>query len=80
MREKVDEIFQLFPLLAKEYESYTTSTDNLKVKFKNGSVFDVVAALDSQRGGRRHSQLILPFTYKNPYLGDTKWTVLSTVL
>ena len=58
MREKVDEIFQLFPLLTKEYDSYTTSTDNLKIKFKNKSVFDVVAALDSQRGGRRHFGLV----------------------
>lgn len=53
-REKFDEIFDRYPLLRKEVLSYTTSTDNIKLTFRNGSIFDVVAALDSQRGGRRH--------------------------
>lgn len=57
-KEKFDEIFDLFPLLRNEVAKYTTSTDNVKLVFKNLSVFDVVAALDSQRGGRRHGGLI----------------------
>lgn len=57
-KEKFDEIFDRYPLLKKEVLSYTTSTDNVKLTFRNGSVFDVVAALQSQRGGRRHSGLI----------------------
>lgn len=28
------------------------------LKFRNGSQFDVVGALDSQRGGRRHGGLV----------------------
>ena len=53
-KEKFDEIFDRYPLLRKEVLSYTTSTENIKLTFRNGSIFDVVAALDSQRGGRRH--------------------------
>lgn len=57
-KEKFDEIFDKYPLLRKEVLSYTTSTDNIKLTFRNGSIFDVVAALDSQRGGRRHGGLV----------------------
>lgn len=57
-KEKFDEIFDRYPLLRKEVLSYTTSTDNIKLTFRNGSIFDVVAALDSQRGGRRHGGLV----------------------
>ena len=55
-KEKVEEILDLFPLLRKELvkESYISGGDYLKLAFKNGSIFDVVAALDSTRGGRRH--------------------------
>lgn len=57
-KEKFDEIFSLFPILKKELLSYTSGSDYVKCTFRNGSVFDVVAALDSQRGGRRHYGLI----------------------
>ena len=59
-KEKVEEILELFPLLRRELigEDYNSGNDYLRLKFKNGSVFDVVAALDSQRGGRRHFGLI----------------------
>ena len=57
-KEKFDEIFDRYPLLRKEVLSYTTSTDNIKLTFRNGSIFDVVAALDSQRGGRRVGGLV----------------------
>lgn len=59
-KEKVEEILDIFPLLRKELvgETYNSGADYLKMTFKNGSIFDVVAALDSQRGGRRHSGMI----------------------
>ena len=59
-REKVEEILDLFPLLRKELigESYNAGADYLKMTFRNGSIFDVVSALDSQRGGRRHAGMI----------------------
>lgn len=59
-KEKMDEIFDLFPVLKKELvdERYNAGSDYVKMTFRNGSVFDVVAALDSQRGGRRHFGLI----------------------
>ena len=55
-KEKIDEILDLFPILRKELtgERYNAGSDYIKMTFRNGSVFDVVAALDSQRGGRRH--------------------------
>lgn len=59
-KEKVEEILDLFPLLRKELvkDDYTSGSDYLKMVFRNGSVFDVVAALDSTRGGRRHFGLV----------------------
>jgi hypothetical protein len=59
-KEKFDEIFDLLPLLKKELvgERYNAGSDYVKLTFRNGSVFDVVAALDSQRGGRRHFGLV----------------------
>lgn len=59
-REKVEEIFELFP--AFRYETYEKKIqfqkDYVRVPFKNGSKFDVVGALESTRGGRRHSGII----------------------
>ena len=57
-KEKIDEIFYLFPLLEKEVMSYTKSTDYLTLTFYNGSVLDVVGVASSTRGGRRHAGLI----------------------
>lgn len=59
-KEKVEEILDKFPLLRKELikDNYTSGADYLKMVFKNGSVFDIVAALDSTRGGRRHGGII----------------------
>jgi hypothetical protein len=54
-REKITEIFNLFPLLEKELLSKNFSSDEIRLTFKNGSVFDIVSALNSQRGGRRHA-------------------------
>lgn len=59
-KEKIDEILDLFPILRKELtgERYNAGSDYIKMTFRNGSIFDVVAALDSQRGGRRHYGLV----------------------
>lgn len=59
-KEKLDEIFDLLPLLKKELvgERFNAGSDYVKLTFRNGSIFDVVAALDSQRGGRRHFGLV----------------------
>ena len=60
-KEKVEEILELFPILRKELvkENYTSGSDYLKMVFRNGSVFDVVGAYESARGGRRHFLKIL---------------------
>ena len=64
-KEKLTEIFRLFPLLRKEviggeYDETPGNygKDYVELRFRNGSWFDVVAPLDSQRGGRRHGGLI----------------------
>lgn len=70
-QEKIAEIFQHWPLLKKEIVGGDISDmpgnygkDYIKLTFKNGSVLDVVGALDSTRGGRRHCQIFK----KNVYL------------
>ena len=64
-KEKIVEIYDRWPLLRKEVIGGEISDtpgnfgkDYVTLKFRNGSQFDVVGALDSQRGGRRHGGLI----------------------
>lgn len=64
-KEKLIEIFERWPLLRKEVIGGDISDtpgnygkDYVTLNFRNGSKFDVVGALDSQRGGRRHGGLI----------------------
>lgn len=64
-QEKIAEIFQHWPLLKKEIVGGDISDmpgnygkDYIKLTFRNGSVLDVVGALDSTRGGRRHNGLV----------------------
>ena len=50
-REKIIEIWNIFPILKKEIIGEGNfGGDYVKLSFRNGSVFDVVSALDSQRG------------------------------
>ena len=64
-KEKLIEIYETFPLLRKEIIGGNVSNmpgnfgkDYVQLKFRNGSIFDVVGALESARGGRRHGGLI----------------------
>ena len=64
-KEKIFEIYNNWPLLRREIVGGDiTDTpgnfgkDYVTLKFRNGSQFDVVGALDSQRGGRRNGGLI----------------------
>ena len=64
-KEKIVEIYDHWPLLRKEVIGGEISDtpgnfgkDYVTLKFRNGSQFDVVGALDSQRGGRCHGGLI----------------------
>lgn len=64
-KEKITEIYDRWPLLRKEVIGGELSDtpgnfgkDYVTLKFRNGSVLDVVGALDSARGGRRHGGLI----------------------
>lgn len=64
-KEKIMEIYDKFPLIRREVIGGDVSEmpgnfgkDYVTLKFRNGSIFDVVGALDSQRGGRRNGGLI----------------------
>lgn len=64
-KEKILEIYDRFPLIRKEViggeisnSPGTFGKDYVTIKFRNGSQFDVVGALESTRGGRRHSGLL----------------------
>lgn len=64
-KEKITEIYDKWPLLRREVVGGDISDtpgnfgkDYVTIKFRNGSQFDVVGALDSQRGGRRHGGLV----------------------
>lgn len=64
-REKIFEIYNNWPLLRREVVGGDISDtpgnfgkDYVTLRFRNGSIFDVVGALDTQRGGRRNGGLI----------------------
>ena len=64
-KEKIVEIYDRWPLIRKEVVGGEVSDtpgnfgkDYVTLKFRNGSQFDVVGALDSTRGGRRHGQIL----------------------
>lgn len=65
-KEKISEIYERWPLLKREIIGGDVldmpgnfGKDYVQLKFRNGSIFDVVGAIDSARGGRRHG-----FEYK----------------
>lgn len=61
-KEKIFELWELFPLLKKEIlGDGNFGGDYVRLSFRNGSVFDVVSALNSQRGGRRGAGIIDEF-------------------
>ena len=62
-KAKLVEIFDLFPMLKREVLSPNDppgnyGNDYVKLTFRNLSIFDVVGALDSARGGRRNSGIV----------------------
>lgn len=64
-KEKLTEIFRLFPLLRREVIGGSVAEvpgnygkDYVTLRFRNGSEFTVVGAADSTRGGRRHGGLL----------------------
>lgn len=64
-KEKLTEIFRAWPLLRREVVGGNISDcpgnygkDYVTLKFRNNSQFDVVGAIESQLGGRRHGGLL----------------------
>ena len=67
-KEKLTEIYDRWPLLRREVIGGDVTDvpgnfgkDYVTIKFRNGSQLDVVGALDSTRGGRRHGQILKIF-------------------
>lgn len=56
--EKIEELWREFPLLKKEIIRDHMSGSDVHLWFRNGSELTVVAALDSERGGRRNGGLV----------------------
>ena len=63
-RQKIEEIWRIWPLLANELEPYNGrphanfGTDYVQLYFKNGSTLFVGGALNSDRGLRTHAVLV----------------------
>lgn len=57
-KQKIEEIWRIWPLLEKEVEKANFGKDYVDLFFKNGSRLSVVGALDSDRGIRTHATLI----------------------
>lgn len=58
-KDKIYEIWDKLPFLKREIiGDGNFGKDYVTLTFRNGSIFDVVGALDSERGGRRHGGLI----------------------
>lgn len=64
-KEKLTEIFRAWPLLRREVVGGDINEvpgnygkDYVTLKFRNGSQFDVVGAIESSLGGRRHGGLL----------------------
>ncbi len=67
-KEKIIEIYDRWPMLRKEIIGGDISDtpgnfgkDYVNLNFRNGSKLDVVGALDTTRGGRRHGQKFKKF-------------------
>ncbi|OBG93878.1 hypothetical protein A9X05_09040 [Mycobacterium sp. E3298] len=52
--EKLEDIFEHYPLLRNEVKTLTSTKDYVRVVFTNGSKYDVVQMSDASRGGRRY--------------------------
>lgn len=52
--EKLEEVFEHYPLLRNEVKTLTQTKDYVRVVFYNGSRYDVVQMSDASRGGRRY--------------------------
>ena len=57
-KQKVEEIWRIWPLLEKEVDKANFGKDYVDIFFKNGSRLSIVGALDSDRGIRTHATLI----------------------
>lgn len=57
-RQKIEELWRIWPLLEKELDKANFGKDYVDLFFKNGSKLSVVGALDSDRGLRTHATLI----------------------
>lgn len=69
-QERLEDIFEHYPLLRQEVRTLTEQKDYTRVVFHNGSSFDVVQVAQATRGGRRHGGCGEEISDKN-FDGDT---------
>jgi hypothetical protein len=61
------EIYDLLPLLKLELIGEGNyGVDYVRLSYRNGSIFDVVSPLNSQRGGRRHGGILDEYRDHSP--------------
>lgn len=65
-KEKLFELYALFPLLKNELIGESYGVDQVTLKFRDGSIFDVVSVLNSQRGGRRGGGILDEYRDQSP--------------
>jgi len=53
-KEKLEEIFNIWPIIRNEVSDYRMQQEVLEVKFRNGSFLDVIPISAGSRGRRRH--------------------------
>ena len=84
IEEKINELCELIPALKNEINwerggGTSFSKDQVTVVFKNGSVYDNVAASQRSRGKRRHAKYkIISLTFEK-YLRKKKYKVLIII-
>lgn len=57
-REKISQIFSIWPLLEKEVAKKNESQTEINLSFKNGSNFDVLTVTSKSRGSRRNMLIV----------------------
>lgn len=57
-REKINQIFTIWPLLEKEIEKKNESQTEINLLFKNNSNFDVLTVTSKSRGSRRNTLIV----------------------
>ena len=76
-KEKIEELWELFPLLKSEVRKYEFTKDYVRIILHNNSKLDIVAVSGTTRGGRRNGGLVEEVIEVN---GDTLSEVILPLM